>query len=392
MTVAHRLHVEFSECSPAALSEPAGLEAALTRAAAAAGWHVRRTAVETGPATGICGVLLAAEGCLSVHAWPEQGCCSLEALGYSDQDPALLLEPFASAVSARHRLAVRIAHGEGLAPPEAGQPESPCQRLRVAEAGGQLRLYIDGELQFSSLDEYRYHEALVHPALSLAGEPRRVLVVGGGDGLAVREVLKHRPVEQVLLVDIDPGVTDLALHHPILSAINGGALRDPRVTVRHEDAFHYLHAAGAQFDAIIIDFPEPVDPALSNLYALEFVQQVSRCLAPGGVVGAHATSPTWAPVTYWSIVQTARAAGLHVLPYHADVPTFGDWGFYLAAHAPLEPERLVIGAELPTRFLTTECARAMFRFGKDAAAHRRRARLITLAAPIAAVCRAEVHQ
>ena len=190
------------------------------------------------------------------------------------------------------------------------------------------RLYLNGDLQFASADEYRYHEALVHPAMG--GRHASVLVLGGGDGLAAREVLRYPDVARVVEVELDPAVLDLARNDPRLTALNGRSLDDARVTLVTADAFTWLREPRELFDVVVVDMPDPDDTATAKLYSREFYEMVASVLAPGGRVVVQAGSPYFAPDAYWCVVTTLEAAGLAVTPYHVDVPSFGDWGFALA--------------------------------------------------------------
>jgi spermidine synthase len=208
-----------------------------------------------------------------------------------------------------------------------------------------LRLFLDGDLQFSSVDEYRYHEALVHPAL--AGPAERVLVLGGGDGLALREVLRHPGVRRAVEVELDPDVLRLAREDRRLVELNGGSLADPRVEVHVADAFGWLRAATERFDAVVVDMPDPDSAAVAKLYSVEFYALARRVLAPGGRLVVQAGSPAFAPRAFGCVLATVRAAGLATLPYHVDVPTFGDWGFVLAAEGTVPALRLDPAAPPP---------------------------------------------
>ncbi|MDF0678775.1 MAG: polyamine aminopropyltransferase, partial [Nitrosomonas sp.] len=147
---------------------------------------------------------------------------------------------------------------------------TPYQRIVVTQKDDTFQLFLNGNLQFNSVDEYRYHEALVHPAMSGALVRRRILVLGGGDGLAVREILKYPDVESVTLVDIDPEMTSLANHFTPLGVLNAHALMDPRVRKVHMDAFLWIEAQSPQFDVVIIDFPDPNSFTLGKLYTTRF--------------------------------------------------------------------------------------------------------------------------
>ena len=236
--------------------------------------------------------------------------------------------------------------------------QSPYQRLVVTRQRGDTRLFLDGALQFATSDEYRYHEALVHPALALAARRTHVLVLGGGDGLATREILKWPDVERVTLVDLDPAVTDLAQRHPAILEANGGALADPRVEIVTDDAYRFVAGApGAgpaalTFDAVIVDLPDPNHEALAKLYSRPFYELLRQRLGQGATVAVQSTSPYFAREAFWSIVATAEAAGLHPVPYHVYVPSFGDWGFVLGSTHAVRPERFRLPDGLATRFLT----------------------------------------
>ncbi len=248
--------------------------------------------------------------------------------------------------------------------------QTPYQRIVVTRGGreGQVvRLFLNGNLQFNSVDEYRYHEALVHPALAVAGSPERVLILGGGDGLAVREVLKWPTVREVVLVDIDPAITEMARTDPLFTRFNEGVLGDPRVRVVNEDAFKWVERGqGGLFDAVIVDLPDPNHPALAKLYSREFYSLVRMHLAPGGSMVVQSTSPYGAREAFWTIVRTIEAAGFRVHPYHALVPSFGDWGFTLATLEEVSLDQVTRWPEgVTTRFLTPETAAAMFVFPPD---------------------------
>lgn len=226
-----------------------------------------------------------------------------------------------------------------------------------------VRLFLDGDLQFSSTDEHRYHEALVHPAV-LPGA-RSVLVLGGGDGLAAREVLRHDSVRRVVEVELDPAVLDLARRDPRMLAANQGALDDPRVEVVVDDAMRWLRTASETFDAVVVDMPDPDSPATAKLYSQEFYGLAARALAPGGRMVVQAGSPYFAPEAFWCIGATVAAAGLQVTPYHVDVPSFGDWGFVLAARgaAPVPTVDASLAEDL--RFLDGDVLAAATVFPKD---------------------------
>jgi predicted membrane-bound spermidine synthase len=198
-----------------------------------------------------------------------------------------------------------------------------------------VRMYLDKQLQFSSLDERIYHEALVHPAMTLVQKRDRILIVGGGDGLATRELLKYKDVEHIDLVDLDPLVLKVAKNVKQVVALNNNSLNDKRVTVYHQDARVFLSKKRKLYDVIIIDFPDPADKVVSRLYTAEFFQRMFKCLTPNGIVVCQSHSPDNAPSVYWTIRKTLKSIGVYPLSYHVIVPSFGDWGFHLAANNPL---------------------------------------------------------
>ncbi|WP_396215236.1 polyamine aminopropyltransferase [Gemmatimonas sp.] len=236
------------------------------------------------------------------------------------------------------------------------------QRIILTSWKDDLRLYLNGHLQFASRDEYRYHEALVHPGLSAARARGRVLVLGGGDGLAAREILRYPDVQQVTLVDLDEGMTALFKTHPRLTSLNARSLVDKRLTVINADAFTWLDTHSAQFDFVIIDFPDPSNYHVGKLYTSAFYRLVKQHLAPGAFIAVQSTSPMFARQSYWSIVTTLEGAGLRTWPYHVYVPSFGEWGFVIAGldgYAP--PTTLPAGL----RYLTVAGVPALFDFPAD---------------------------
>jgi spermidine synthase len=240
------------------------------------------------------------------------------------------------------------------------------QRIALLKRGEGVRLYLNGRLQFASRDEYRYHEAVVHPALAALPAPRRALVLGGGDGMAVRELLRHRTIESVTLVDIDARVTALFRDHAQLAALNGGALRDPRVTIVNADAWRWLEGraqAEGRFDAVVLDLPDPSTFALGRIYSVPFFRLLARHLSPEGLIVTQAASPVTVREAFWSIVATFEAAGLHATAYHAPVPSFGgEWGYVIAGPATYRmPQRLPDGL----RYLTPEVLGTLFVFSPD---------------------------
>ena len=243
--------------------------------------------------------------------------------------------------------------------------DTAYQHIVLTRFKNDIRLFLSSHLQFSSRDEYRYHEALVHPGLSAVPAPRRVLVLGGGDGLAVREILKYPQVESVTLVDLDPEMTRLFSTHPMLTAINQASLQSPRVHVTNADAFPWIDVSRESFDFIVIDFPDPTNYSLGKLYTTAFYKAVARHLSVQGLIVVQSTSPMFARDSFWCIAETLTQAGLHTYPYHLYVPSFGEWGFVIASTREYTPP-LTLPAELS--FLTVAGLPALFQFPPDMAA------------------------
>ncbi len=270
--------------------------------------------------------------------------------------------------------------------------QSPYQRIVVTNGKLGHRLFLNGNLQFAEHDEYRYHEALVHPAMSAQGAPKRVVVLGGGDGMAVREILKYPSVESVTLVELDPAMTKLFTDNPTLAGLNHHSLSDPRVHIVNEDAFQWLQqdvdsppgrpkanrtpsggseprAAGSVgadsfFDVMVVDFPDPTNFAIGKLYTNSFYALLEKHLSASGYAVIQTTSPLVARQSFWTVVQTVESVGLIATPYHVHVPSFGEWGFTLASHRPWRmPTTLPPGM----RFLSIPTVPLMFDFPLDMA-------------------------
>jgi spermidine synthase len=246
---------------------------------------------------------------------------------------------------------------------------TPYQRIVLTHTPGPAgyRLFLNGNLQFAQSDEYRYHEALVHPAMAAFAAqdgPRKVAVLGGGDGMALREILKYPSVEHVTLVELDPAMTTLFATHPDLVALNQGALRSPKVHVVNADAFRWLQDTPEVFDVLVVDFPDPTNFNIGKLYTQSFYALLESHLAASGYAVVQTTSPLVARQSFWTVVATLEAAGLATTPYHAHVPSFGEWGFVIASHRPY---RLPTALPAGLRFLTLDGLPALLNFPPDMA-------------------------
>ena len=243
---------------------------------------------------------------------------------------------------------------------------SPYQRIVVTKGKTGYALFLNGNLQFNSFDEYRYHEALVHPAFAAYnGTPKRVLVLGGGDGLALREIEKYSSVEFIQIVDLDPEMTKISYSVPALGELNHHSFDDPRVHLTNGDAFVWLDQTQTEpFDIAIVDFPDPNNFALGKLYTTRFYNLLKSKLKPDSAVVIQTTSPLVARQSFWCIVKTLEAVGFTVRPYQTTVPSFGIWGYALAKLEPFDqPQKPPSSIEF--RFLNSNSFASMFEFSSD---------------------------
>ncbi len=239
--------------------------------------------------------------------------------------------------------------------------QTEYQKIVMTRHKDDMRLYLDGNCQFSSLDEYRYHEALVHIPMAYAKNQENILILGGGDGLAARELLKY-PDTKITLVDLDSQMTDLCSEHPHISQLNEGALDNERVTILNMEAYEYLENCEEKYDVILVDLPDPNNESLSKLYTNVFYRLCKQHLAEGGILNVQSTSPYYAADAFWCINQTIKSELTDVIPYHLQVPAFGDWGFNMAADMPLEQQHQLLQ---DTNYLTQDNLPSLFMFGKD---------------------------
>jgi spermidine synthase len=241
--------------------------------------------------------------------------------------------------------------------------QTPYQKIIITRNNEDVRLFLDGNLQLSSRDEYRYHEVLVHPVMSAARSYETVLVLGGGDGAVARELLKYDDVENIIIVDLDPAVTNLARSNLLLREINQDALDDPRVTVINEDAYRYLEESSDLYPVVIIDLPDPNNESLSKLYSQQFYQLLRKHITPDGAFVTQAASPYFVREAFWTIANTIEASGFQMLPLHTYVPSFGEWGFVIGT--PQRPAQVEIDPALSLRYLTPGVLESTLTFDPD---------------------------
>lgn len=241
---------------------------------------------------------------------------------------------------------------------------SPYQRVIMTRQKDDFRLYLNGHLQFSSRDEYRYHESLVHPVMEAVPHAKNILVLGGGDGMAVREILRYPHIESITLVDLDPTVTKLFSTRGDFRKLNGDAFHSEKVNVKNEDAFQWIRNNPRNFDVIIIDLPDPTGYSLGKLYTEKFYSDLYPLLSPEGFAVVQSTSPLVAPNSFWCVEKTLATAGYLTFPYHCYVPSFGEWGFIIFGKQTfLPPGKFVEGL----RYLDKNTFAQMYQFPPDMA-------------------------
>ena len=242
--------------------------------------------------------------------------------------------------------------------------QTKYQKVVMTKNKDDIRMYIDGNIQFSSVDEHRYHELLVHIPMSLAAHMENILVLGGGDGMAVREILKYGGVRKITLVDLDKEITNFASQNAYMRKINQDSLLNPKVEIINADAFSFVQNSGKIYDIIISDLPDPNNTSLARLYSKEFYKIVRGKLSKQGVFVTQATSPFFSPEAYWCINETLKAAGYkHTYPYHVYVPSFGSWGFVMASNIKYDINNIKISA--PAKYIDFETALKAFVIEKD---------------------------
>lgn len=252
--------------------------------------------------------------------------------------------------------------------------ESEFQSIQVIDTPEFGRcLILDGKIQCSEADEFIYHEALVHPVMVVHPEPQAVFIAGGGEGATLREVLAHKTVRRVVMVDLDKQVVDICKE--FLPSLSQGAFEDTRVELLHADAMKYLDETQGRFDVVIIDLPEPLEEGPAYLlYTQEFYRDLSEKLAPGGLIALQSGSTSMVIASgFIAVANTLRTAFSTVAPYQAEIPSFGGtWGFAVASQRSdpreLSPEevdrRLSSRVSRPLRFYDGHTHRGMFSIPK----------------------------
>ncbi len=249
--------------------------------------------------------------------------------------------------------------------------QTKYQKIVITQWKDKFWLFINGNEQFSTFDEEKYHEPLIHPAMSLSEQKKNILVLGGGEGLAAREILKYDDVQYITIVDIDPKMTELAQNHPVITKINKNSMVDMKVHVVNQDAFKFVEDNEGFYDVIIVDLPDPNSIHLARLYSREFYTLCLKRMTKYGVFVTQATSPVHSVNSFVCIIKTMESAGFTVQPYHNNIPTLGEWGWCLGMKKKSITQKVLKSSvekidliNIPTHFLNNEAIISMTHFGK----------------------------
>lgn len=251
------------------------------------------------------------------------------------------------------------------------QEQSIYQKIIVTKWNDNYWLYLNDNLQFSTFDEPMYHEVLVHPVMHILDKPKNVLILGGGDGCAARELLKYPTIEKITLVDLDKKLTDLFIKEPILAEINQHSLINEKVNVINQDGFKFMSETNTFFDLIMIDLPDPRNVELARLYSKEFYELCRLRLTPKGGLITQAGSPYYTPYAFKCIEKTMKSANYSVLPLHNQVLSMGEWGWILGSKSEttkkqmLEKLATIDTKTIETKWLNKEAMHLITSFGKD---------------------------
>ncbi len=244
--------------------------------------------------------------------------------------------------------------------------QTKYQKLVITKWKEWHSLYINGNQQLSSFDEFMYHEPMVHLPMNLINKKANILILGGGDGCIAREVFKYEDVEKVTLVDLDEEMLALGEDSPILIDLNKGAMNNPKLTSIAKDAFTFLERTKESYDAIFIDLPDPNNVDLNKLYTKEFYYLCKQNLSDNGILITQSGSPYYATKAFYCIEKTLRAAGFKTIPMHNQVLTLGEWGWIIGTKQSISKQRLaqVDVSNMDLKWFTNNSVNQITSFGK----------------------------
>ena len=241
--------------------------------------------------------------------------------------------------------------------------QTPYQKIVITKKKNDVRMFLNRVIQFSSLDEHRYHEPLIHIPISCLKSPKRILVLGGGENLASREILKHPDIASVDVVDIDSMMFHLARYDKLIKEINGGAAQNKKVNLITDDAFAFLYMNTKPYDLIVADLPDPSNESIARLYSVQFYLLVKRNLKSDGLFVTQAGEIYYSNTVFSCIYRTVNKVFEQAKVYHSTIPSFGNWGFIMAANNEINSNFSLIPDNL--KFLSKKQAEFSFLFPKD---------------------------
>jgi len=235
-------------------------------------------------------------------------------------------------------------------------------------------LFINNKLQFSSSDERLYHELLVQPVMNMNKKHEKVLLIGGGDGLALREIFKWNDVKSVTMLDLDDKLINF-FSKPVYKGdkqinkkfieLNNNSFADKRLHLMLGDAYNNIDKIKDKFDVVIVDLPDPGNPNLNKLYSTSFYKKINRVMDIHGAMVIQSTSPYHAKNTFLSIRKTVESSKFpYVNQYHHNIPSFGEWGWTIATKDGIDPLYSVRHTFKNTDWLNKGVFKASFEFGK----------------------------
>ena len=342
-------------CDPRRLLEGKRFEAECLEMVRAAGLTVMDSSFHQFEGSGFTGTVVLAESHLAIHTWPERNGLTLDVYvcNFSGDNSEKARTLFRSLVEyfqpqeaacheidrGDHSLTEQLNDTTGFyikASSQIGERQTRFQKLSIYETPQYGKLFrLDGYNMTSEREEFVYHENLVHPALTAHAAPRKVLVIGGGDGGSAEEILKHPSVEQLTLVEIDAEVIDVAREH--FEAVHHGVFDNPKLKLVIGDGLRFVRETAEKFDLVVLDLNDPLGPA-EALYSTEFFQQCRQVLAPGGALTLHIGSPVARPERVSELAQRLNSVFRIVRPYTLYIPLYGSLWAMVCASDKLDPK------------------------------------------------------
>jgi len=246
------------------------------------------------------------------------------------------------------------------------EKQTKYQKIVLTKWLGYYSLYINGNQQLSTFDEFLYHEPMAHSILGLAGSKKEILVLGGGDGCLIRELLKYPEIENITIVDLDKEMIKLGKKNEIFTNMNKNSLNSGKVSVKIGDAFRYLEKTDKIFDVVFIDLPDPNNIDLNKLYTKEFYYLCFKKTKSNGLIITQSGSPYYATKAFYCIEKTMRASGFYTFPIHNQVLTLGEWGWIIGSKKQISKQKFtsINLSGLDLKWLNQEALFQISSFGK----------------------------